>query len=128
MGKTWPNQAVGTSYWALGQMAEPEGCWNPQHAPCLIDLVEIHVTGGDFLTKIPVHMILPFVRKAIQMNLPVLIETARVWVEVFDYSAAGSPRTPPLPSLTTEVLPHGIMETSSQTFKMVCLYLLNSLS
>ncbi len=32
------------------------------------------------------------------------METATVWVEVFDYDAAGSPRTPPLPSLVQEVL------------------------
>lgn len=37
------------------------------------------------------------------MNLPVLMHTARVWVEVFDYEAAGSPRTLPLPSLAKEV-------------------------
>lgn len=38
------------------------------------------------------------------MNLPVLTHAARVWVEVFDYEAAGSPRTLPLPSLAKEVL------------------------
>lgn len=32
------------------------------------------------------------------------METAEVWVEVFDFEAAGTPRTPPLPSLKKEVL------------------------
>lgn len=38
------------------------------------------------------------------MNLPILIRTAQVWTEIFDYAAAGGPRTPPLQSLTAEVL------------------------
>lgn len=38
------------------------------------------------------------------MNLPVLIKVAKVWVEVFDYDATGSARTPPLPALVKEVL------------------------
>lgn len=42
-------------------------------------------------------------RKAIQMNLPVLLPTARLWVDIFDFSGVGSPRTPPLPSLLHEV-------------------------
>ena len=43
-------------------------------------------------------------RRAIQMNLPVLIKTAQIWVDIFDYEACGSARTPPLPSLASEVL------------------------
>ena len=37
------------------------------------------------------------------MNLPVLLPTARLWVDIFDFSGVGSPRTPPLPSLLHEV-------------------------
>jgi hypothetical protein len=43
------------------------------------------------------------------MNLPVLIHTAKMWVEVFDYESAGMARTPPLPSLASEVLCRGGM-------------------
>jgi hypothetical protein len=46
-------------------------------------------------------------RKAIQMNLPVLIQAARVWVDVLDFQACGTPRTPPLPSLASEALVPG---------------------
>ena len=39
------------------------------------------------------------------MNLPVLIKTAQIWVETFDFEACGSARTPPLQSLASQVLP-----------------------
>ena len=41
-------------------------------------------------------------RKALQGNAAVLCHTAAVWVGVFDYEAAGCPRTPPLSAVKTQ--------------------------
>lgn len=65
-----------------------------------------------------------------QMNLPVLIATARAWVEVFDFEAAGAPRTPPLPSLVREAMMflaqgEGYQEVSHDCNKPHTLYALH---
>ena len=43
-------------------------------------------------------------RKAVALNVDVLKHTAAVWVEIFDFEDAGTPRTPPLSSLHCEAL------------------------
>lgn len=37
------------------------------------------------------------------MNIKVLKECALIWVDIFDFDAAGTPRTPPLASIHAQV-------------------------
>lgn len=41
-------------------------------------------------------------RQAVKLNVRVLEHLARAWVEIFDFESAGTPRTPPLGSLSIE--------------------------
>lgn len=46
-----------------------------------------------------------YLRKAVKLNVDVLIILAQNWVEAFDIESVGSPRTPPLKAIQKQALP-----------------------